>query len=76
MSNPMDYRGKHRKYMAGCSEYEVYNYGDVIERNGISYVCNVEVTRGYLPEEQNSGFVPLGDILGATATQVDGGTYT
>lgn len=76
MSNPMNYRGRHRKYVEGTSNYVVYYYGDVVERNGISYVCSVEKTQGYLPEEPNSGFTPIGDQLGATADGVDGGNYT
>jgi hypothetical protein len=72
----MNYRGSHRKYVRGTSQYEVYVYGDVVERNGVSYVCNVESTKGYLPEESNSGFIPIGDGLGATGAQVDGGSYT
>jgi len=71
----MNYRGKHRKYVEGSSEYAVYTYGDVVERGGVSYVCNVESTKGYLPEELNSGFTPIGDKLGATGAQVDGGSY-
>lgn len=72
----MNYRGKHRKYVEGSSEYAVYRYGDVVERGGVSYVCNVESTRGYLPEESNSGFAPIGDGLGATGANIDGGSYT
>jgi len=71
----MNYRGKHRKYVEGTSEYTVYVYGDVVERNGISYVCNVETTKGYIPEDTNSGFVVLGDGIG-TQDQVDGGSYS
>lgn len=79
MSNPMDYRGRHRKYMEGSSQYEVYYYGDVVERNGVSYVCNVESTQGYIPEEPNSGFVALGDGVGLTSgivNDIDGGSYS
>lgn len=74
----MNYRGKHRKYVEGTSEYTVYLYGDVVERNGVSYVCSVEKTSGYTPEDANSGFSVLGDGVGVTGDvqNVDGGTYT
>jgi hypothetical protein len=54
MSN---YRGKHRKYVAGSSNYTVYKYGDIVSRNGVFYICDVEETSGKIPEEQGSGFV-------------------
>lgn len=60
----MNYRGKHRKYSLGSSEYVAYSYGDVVERNGVSYVCNVENTSGYIPEDSNSGFILLGGGTG------------
>lgn len=60
----MNYRGKHRKYSSGSSEYAVYSYGDVVERNGVSYVCSVENTSGYIPEDTNSGFILLGGGTG------------
>lgn len=69
----MNYRGRHRKYVEGSSDYEVYVYGDVVERNGVSYVCNVAETSGYIPEDVGSGFVVLGDRLGTTV--IEGGTY-
>jgi hypothetical protein len=77
MTNPMDYKGRHRKYVPGTSEYAVYYYGDLVERNGISYVCSVPQTFGYLPEEAESGFMIVGDGVGAGATfgDIDGGTY-
>ena len=56
----MNYLGKHRKYVEGTSTYTVYVYGDVVERNGVSYVCNVETTSGYIPEDSNSGFLVIG----------------
>lgn len=56
----MTYRGTHRKYKTGSSQYEVYSYGDIVVRNGVSYVCNVESTSGYIPEDSGSGFVVLG----------------
>jgi len=68
------YRGRHRKYIEGTSEYTVYVYGDVVERNGITYVCTAETTRGLLPEESGSGFTVIGDGLGDDS--VDGGSYT
>jgi hypothetical protein len=64
MSN---YRGKHRKYVAGTSQYAVYKYGDIVSRNGIFYVCDVESTSGYLPEESKSGFVVLQAVNGGSA---------
>ena len=70
----MNYLGKHRKYVEGTSTYTVYVYGDVVERNGVSYVCNVETTSGYIPEDANSGFLILGDGIGLTGA-VDGGSY-
>lgn len=76
MSNPMNYRGQHRKYAENSSDYVVYYYGDVVERAGISYVCGVERTSGYLPEESSSGFIVLGDQLGGSSAGVDGGSYT
>ena len=71
----MNYRGKHRKYVEGTSTYTVYVYGDVVERNGVSYVCNVETTSGYIPEDANSGFLVLGDGIGLTGG-IDGGSYS
>jgi hypothetical protein len=70
----MNYRGTHRKYVEGSSEYAVYYYGDVVHRNGTSYVCSVESTKGYLPEQEESGFVALGDGFGGSP--LDGGSYT
>lgn len=64
----MNYRGKHRKYLSGSSEYAVYSYGDVVERNGVSYVCSVENTSGYIPEDTNSGFILLGGGTGGSGT--------
>lgn len=60
----MNYRGSHRKYVRGTSQYEVYVYGDVVERNGISYICNTEKTSGYIPEDSQSGFIVLGGGTG------------
>jgi hypothetical protein len=71
----MNYLGKHRKYVEGTSTYTVYVYGDVVERNGVSYVCSVETTSGYIPEDANSGFLILGDGIGLTGA-VDGGSYS
>ena len=71
----MNYRGAHRKYVEGTSTYTVYVYGDVVERNGVSYVCNVETTSGYIPEDANSGFLVLGDGIGLTGG-IDGGSYS
>jgi hypothetical protein len=73
MSN---YRGKHRKYVAGTSEYAVYKYGDIVSRNGIFYICDAETTFGFLPEEEDSGFVVIqavdggnGGVTGPTGPQ-------
>ena len=62
----MTYRGTHRKYKTGSSQYEVYSYGDIVVRNGVSYVCNVESTSGYIPEDSGSGFVVLGGGTGGS----------
>lgn len=73
----MTYRGTHRKYKEGSSEYEVYSFGDIVIRNGVSYVCNVPTTTGYIPEDAQSGFLVLGDGLGGeTVGFIDGGSYT
>jgi hypothetical protein len=56
MSN---YRGRHRKYVAGTSQFSVYFYGDIVSRNNIYYICDVERTSGFLPEEPQSGFLPM-----------------
>ena len=73
----MNYKGRHQKYQTGTSNYDVY--GDVVERNGVSYVCNVDRTYGYIPEEPNSGFVVIGDGVGFTGAEqipeINGGTY-
>ena len=71
----MNYLGKHRKYVEGTSTYTVYVYGDVVERNGVSYVCTVKTTSGYIPEDANSGFLVLGDGIGLTGG-IDGGSYS
>jgi hypothetical protein len=56
----MNYRGEHRKYEPGTSVYRVYKYGDIVTRSGVSYICNVETSYGYLPSEEQSGFIVLG----------------
>lgn len=66
MAAHMQYRGNHRKYIEGTSQYTEYHYGDVVRRNGVSYVCTVPRTLGYLPEESQSGFVVIGDGVGST----------
>lgn len=71
----MNYKGKHRKYIEGTSEYAVYVFGDVVERNSISYVCGVTQTSGYIPEDPDSGFIVIGDQLGGVDAVVDGGSY-
>ena len=53
------YRGKHRKYVAESSNYTVYKYGDVVSRNGFFYICDVEETKGFLPEDPQSGFLAI-----------------
>lgn len=63
------YRGKHRKYVVGTSTYAVYKYGDIVSRNGIFYICDVESTEGYLPEDPLSGFVI---VQGVTAPLITG----
>ena len=84
----MMYRGDHRKYVLGTSNYEIYNYGDVVKRSNIFYICGITQSYGYIPEEAASGFVvwndgsPVtyvrsfnglsGDVLGVSS--VDGAT--
>jgi hypothetical protein len=86
-----NYRGKHRKYVRGTSEYENYSYGDVVTRLGVFYVCGVTGSFGYIPEEPASGFLVFsggasgitGDYVvsfnGATGevvfSMINGGTY-
>lgn len=57
----MIYRGDHRKYVLGTSNYEIYNYGDVVKRSNIFYICGVSQSYGYIPEEAASGFVVWND---------------
>lgn len=72
----MNYRGSHRKYMVGSSEYEVYGRGDVVKRDGKFYVCSVDRTSGYLPEETNSGFDLMSYFVDPSPNdKIDGGTY-
>jgi len=66
----MMYRGDHRKYVLGTSNYEIYNYGDVVKRSGVFYVCGITQTYGYIPEEAVSGFVAWG------ASASSGGSIT
>lgn len=54
-----NYRGNHRKYVEGTSEYAVYSYGDIVYRGGIYYVCDVPTSYGKLPNETESGFLPI-----------------
>jgi hypothetical protein len=56
----INYLGKHRKYVEGTSTYTVYVRGDIVERNGVSYVCDAKTTSGYIPEDANSGFLVIG----------------
>lgn len=76
----MNYKGLHRKYIEGSSEYAVYFYGDTVERDGKTYVCSVQKTFGYLPGETGSGFdliafsedpSPFTGLSG----EIGGGTY-
>jgi hypothetical protein len=72
----MNYRGLHRKYIEGSSEYTVYVYGDVVKRAGKFYVCSVSQTSGYIPEDANSGFDLLSFYEDPSPNgPVDGGTY-
>ena len=84
----MIYRGDHRKYVSGTSNYEIYNYGDVVKRIGVFYICGVTQSYGYIPEEAGSGFAVwedgspanyvrsfnglTGDVVGVSS--VDGAT--
>ena len=60
------YRGKHRKYVEGTSQYAIYQYGDIVSRNSIYYVCDVDHTYGKLPEDLTSGFVPFASTFGGS----------
>lgn len=53
------YRGKHRKYVVGTSQYAVYKYGDIVSRNGTFYICDVDETSGKIPGETGSGFLAI-----------------
>lgn len=69
----MNYRGDHRKYEPNTSVYRVYNYGDVVKRNGVFYICGITTTYGYIPEDANSGFIIYGS--GATAAPANAFTF-
>jgi hypothetical protein len=72
----MNYRGLHRKYIEGSSQYTVYVYGDVVKRNGKFYVCKANQTSGYIPEDANSGFDVLSFYEDPSPNgPIDGGTY-
>jgi len=76
MANPMDYKGEHRKYVEGSSDYVVYLYGDVVKKNGKYYVCKVVQTSGYSPEEEGSGFEVLSFYSDPSPNDViDGGKF-
>ena len=76
MSTPMNYRGLHRKYQENSSEYVVYVYGDVVKRNGKFFVCAVEQTSGYIPEDTGSGFDVLSFYIDPSPNDfIDGGGY-
>jgi hypothetical protein len=81
MAANMNFRGFHRKYIEGTSKYEVYVYGDVVERNGKTYICTVPRTSGYVPEDAKSGFTLLAFYedpspnTGGFTGEIGGGTY-
>lgn len=73
---PMNYKGIHKKYIQGTSEYVTYHYGDVVKRGDNFYVCGVTFTSGYLPEDSVSGFTLMSFSADPSPnTQIDGGTY-
>lgn len=70
----MLYRGFHRKYVEGTSQYAVYVYGDVVKRDGKFYVCGITQTSGYLPEDTASGFDLLSYYIDPSPNDsIDGG---
>lgn len=72
----MNYRGFHRKYAEGTSQYAVYVYGDVVKRDGKFYVCGITQTSGYLPEEAVSGFDLLSYYVDPSPNDnIDGGQF-
>jgi hypothetical protein len=72
----MNYKGFHRKYTEGTSQYAVYVYGDVVKRDGEFYVCGITQTSGYLPEETASGFDLLSYYVDPSPNNnIDGGQY-
>jgi hypothetical protein len=72
----MNYRGLHRKYLEGSSVYEVYRSGDVVKRGDKFYVCAVEETSGYLPEDMDSGFDIMSYFVDPSPNNIiDGGNY-
>lgn len=73
----MNFRGQHRKYKEGSSEYAVYVYGDTVEREGKTYVCSVTQTLGYLPEDAGSGFelIAISESIAGLSGEIGGGTY-
>ena len=58
------YRGNHRKYVEGTSEYAMYSYGDIVYRSGVYYVCDEQTAFGKLPGETGSGFLPITGVGG------------
>ena len=72
----MNYRGFHRKYAEGTSQYAVYVYGDVVKRDGKFYVCGITQTSGYLPEDAASGFDLLSYYIDPSPNDnIDGGQF-
>ena len=76
MTGGMNYRGVHRKYAEGSSEYVTYHYGDVVKRNTKFYVCDTDSTYGYVPEDVGSGFTLMSLTNDPSPNDlIDGGIY-
>lgn len=72
----MNYRGNHRKYEPGSSQYRIYGYGDVVTRDGKFWICGVTQSYGYLPSESDSGFTLMSLTIDPSPnpSYIDGGT--
>ena len=76
MTGGVVYRGLHRKYAEGSSEYVVYHYGDVVKRDTKFYVCDTETTSGYIPEDIGSGFTLMSLTVDPSPNDIiNGGSY-
>lgn len=72
----MNFRGDHRKYEPGSSVYRVYNYGDVVTRDGYFWICGITQSYGYLPSESGSGFtlMSITNDPSPNPSYIDGGS--